>query len=234
MRELRPLTISNSIKSAPSVLLTPEMERFVFVQPLYPDFLLAQNLYTTIHKHFKVELLEAGVFKLKEIKYICANQPEGIIPVDDWMDCLWSTKRKFNRLVNPSAVFKMFLINLFFPLFSSTQKLLLPGRKDRFVVDAYPNLPKDGGIRFEVVDLNKLGVTKAEYKKLFRYIRKDLKRYLEEFDALHHENLYSDLKYQVSLYPSIRNQYWNELKQCFDADFRTFAHAEIENYLLKL
>ncbi|HLV41574.1 MAG TPA: hypothetical protein VKY37_04800 [Brumimicrobium sp.] len=234
MRELRPLTISNSIKSAPSVLLTPEMERFVFVQPLYQDFLLAQNLYTTIHKHFKIELLEAGVFKLKEVKYICANEPEGIVPVDDWMDCLWSTKRKFNRLLNPSALFKMFLINLFFPLFSPTRKLLLPGRKDRFVVDAYPNLPKDEGIRFEVVDFNKLGITKIEYKKLFRYIRKDLKLYLEEFEALHHENLYSDLKYQVSLYPSIRNKYWNELKQCFDADFKTFAFAEIENYLLKL
>jgi hypothetical protein len=38
----------------------------------------------------------------------------------------------------------------------------------------------------------------------------------------------------VSLYPSIRNQYWNELKQCFDSDFKTFAHAEIDNYLLKL
>ena len=234
MRELRPLTISNSIKSAPSVLLTPEMERFVFVQPLYQDFLLAQNLYTTLHKHFKIELLEAGVFKLKDIKYICANEPEGMISVDDWMDCLWSTKRKFNRLLNPSALFKMFLINLFFPLFSTTQKLLLPGKKDRFIVDAYPNLPKDGGIRFEPINLNKLGITKIEYKKLFRYIRKDLNRYLEEFDALHHEKLYSDLKYQVSLYPSIRNQYWNELKKCFDADFRTYAHAEIENYLLKL
>jgi hypothetical protein len=234
MRELRPLTISNSIKSAPSVLLTPEMERFVFVQPLYQDFLLAQNLYTTIHKHFKVESLEAGVFKLRDIKYICANEPEGIIPVDDWLDCLWSTKRKFNRLLNPSALFKMYLINLFFPIFSTTQKLILPGKKDRFIVDAYPNLPKDQGIQFEAVNLNELGVTKAEFKKLFRYIRSDLKHYLEEFDALNHENFYSDLKYQVSLYPSIRNQYWNELKQCFDSDFKTFAHAEIDNYLLKL
>ena len=234
MRELKPLTISNSIQSAPSVLLTPEMEKFVFIQPLYPDFLLAQSLFTIIHKHFKVEQLEAGVFKLKEVKYICAEEPEGIIQVDDWMHCLWSSKRKFNRLLNPSSLFKMFLINLFFPVFSTTQKLLLPGKKDRFVVDAYPHLPKEEGIRFEAVDLNKLGITQSEYKKLFRYIRKDLRPYLEEFDALHHENLYSDLKYQVSLYPSIRNQYWNELKQCFDPEFKTFAYAEIENYLLKL
>src|SRR5690554_7159179 len=97
MRELKPLTISNSIQSAPSVLLTPEMEKFVFIQPLYPDFLLAQSLFTIIHKHFKVEQLKAGVFKLKEVKYICAEEPEGIIQVDDWMHCLWSSKRRFNR-----------------------------------------------------------------------------------------------------------------------------------------
>jgi len=234
MRELRPLTISNSIKSAPSVLLTPEMERFVFVQPLYQDFLLAQNLYSTIHRHFKIELLEVGVFKLKDIKYICAKEPEGLIVVDDWLDCLWSTKRNFNRLLNPSALFKMYLVNLFFPIFSTTRKLIIPGKKDRFIIDAYPNLPKDSGIHFKAVHLNELGITKVEFKKLFRYIRKDLKQYLDEFNALHHENLYSDLKYQVSLYPTIRNEYWNELKKCFDADFKTFANAEIENYLLKL
>src|SRR5690554_5224440 len=97
MRELKPLTSSCSIQSGASVLLTIEMEKFVFIQPLYPDFLLAQSLCTIIHKHFKVEQLKAGVFKLKEVKYNYAEGPEGIIQVDDWMHCLWSSKRKFNR-----------------------------------------------------------------------------------------------------------------------------------------
>ena len=180
MRELRPLTISNSIKSAPSVLLTQEMERFAFVQPLSPDFLLAQNIYTAIHKHFKVESLEVGVFKLKGINYICAEEPEGLLVMDDWSDYLWSTKRKFNRLLNPSSLFKMYLINLFFPVFPHSKKLILPGKKDRFVVDAYPYIIKGEGINFKIVHLNELGLSKPEFKKLFKYMHKDLKLHYEE------------------------------------------------------
>jgi hypothetical protein len=234
MRELRPLTISNSIKSAPSVLLTPEMEKFSFIQPLNPDFILAQTIYTLIHKHFKVEMLEAGMFKLKEVKYLLAEEPEGVLNVDDWLDCLWTSKRKFNHLLNPNALFKMYLINLFFPLFSTTRKLMLPGKKDRFVMDAYPNLSKNEGIRFRPVNLNELGLTKVEFKKLFSYLHKDLAQIIDDFLVLHHDNLYKDLKYQVSLYPTIRNKYWNELKQCFEPEFKTYARAEAENYLLKL
>lgn len=234
MRELRPLTISNSIKSAPSVLLTPEMEKFVFVQPLNQDFILAQTIYSHIHKHFKVELLEAGMFKLKEVKYLLAEEPEGVLTVDEWMDILWNSKRNFNHLLNPSTLFKMHLINLFFPLFSSTRKLMLPGKKDRFVMDAYPSLSKKEGIQFQPTDFNKLGISKIEFRKLFAFIPNELEQVIDDFLILHHDNLYKDLKYQVSLYPSIRNKYWNELKQCFDPEFKTFARAEAENYLLKL
>jgi hypothetical protein len=234
MRELRPLTISNSIKSAPSVLLTPEMEKFVFVQPLNQDFILAQTIYTLLNKHFKVGMLEAGMFKLKEVKYLLAEEPEGVLNVDDWMDCLWASKRKFNHLLNPNTLFKMYLINLFFPLFSTTRKLMLPGKKDRFVMDAYPSLGGNKGIQFHPVNLNELGLNKAEFRKLLSYIQKDIGHIIDEFLVLHHDNLYKDLKYQVSLYPSIRNKYWNELKQCFEPDFKTFVIAEAENYLLKL
>lgn len=234
MRELKPLTVSKSIRSAPSVLLTQEMERFTFVQPLYPDFLLAQNVYTALHKHFKVEALEVGVFKLKGVNYICAEEPEGLLIVDDWSDYLWSTKRKFNRLLNPSALFKMYLINLFFPVFPTIRKFILPGKKDRFVVDAYPYLVKGKGICFKAVDMNSLGLFNPDLKKLFKYMHKDLRLYFEEFKVLHHEKLYTELKYIVSLYPSIRNEYWNELKRCFEADFKVYANAEVENYLLKL
>ncbi|PWH86914.1 hypothetical protein [Brumimicrobium oceani] len=234
MRELKPLTISNSIKSAPSVLLTPEMEKFSFIQPLYQDFVLAQTLYTTIHKHFKVEMLEAGMFKLKEVNYLLAEEPEGVLNVDDWLDCIWSSKRKFNHLLNPNVLFKMYLIDLFFPLFSKTRKLLLPGKKDRFVVDAYPIISKNEGVNFRPINFNDLGTNKVEFKKLFTYLLKDLPQIIDEFLVLHHDNLYKDLKYQVSLYPSIRNKYWNELKQCFEPEFKTYARAEAENYLLKL
>lgn len=234
MRELRPLTISNSIKSAPSVLLTPEMEKFVFVQPLNQDFILAQTIYTHIHKHFKVKTLEAGMFKLKEVKYLLAEEPEGILTVDEWIDFVWSSKRRFNFLLNPSDLFKMYLINLFFPIFSSTRKLILPGKKDTFVMDAYPNFTKKDGILFQPMDFNKLGITKIEFRKLFAFIPSELAQAIDDFLILHHDNLYKDLKYQVSLYPSIRNKYWNELKNCFDPEFKTFARAEAENYLFKL
>ncbi|PKR81719.1 hypothetical protein CW751_04110 [Brumimicrobium salinarum] len=234
MQELKPLTISNSILGAPSVLLTSEMERFVFVQPLNQTFLLTLGIYETLYKHFKIEKLPVGVFKLKDVNYLCAKQPEGLLEVDEWMDCLWTDKRKYNRLLNPKDLFKMFLINLYFPVFSSTKKMVLPGKKDRFIIDAYPIIEKDKGLFFKPKNANDLGINKGEFKRLFRYFRFDLPQIIAEFEELHHENLYTDLKYQVSLYPNIRNASWNELKKCFDTDFKTFAKAEIENYILKL
>ncbi|RFC53803.1 hypothetical protein [Brumimicrobium aurantiacum] len=234
MRELLPLTISSSISAKPSVLLTPEFEKFTFIQPLNSDFILAQTIYSLLHKHFKIETLEAGKFKLNQVNYLLAKEHEGIVNVDNWIDCLWTSKRKFNHLLNPDKLFVMYLVNLFFPVFGETKKLLLPGKKDRFVVDAYPILTNKEGIYFKTIDLNQLGITQFEFKSLFAYLRDDLPQILDDFSVLHHDNLYKDLKYQVSLYPSIRNKYWNELKKCFEPDFKTFAFAEVENYLLKL
>lgn len=234
MKELKPLTISNSVKSAPSVLLTPEMEKFVFVQPLTQEFILAQTIYTLIHKHFKIELLEAGIFKLKGVKYLCAAEPEGVLTLDEWQDYLWNAKRSFNHLLNPDSLFRMYLVHLFFPVFSNSRKMILPGKKDRFVMDAYPILEKGKGLHFEAVDFNKLKLSNIAFRRLFSYLHQDLFHVFDEFMVLHHDNLYKDLKYQVSLYPTIRNQYWNELKKCFDKNHITFAKAEVENYLLKL
>src|SRR5690554_3501816 len=132
MEELKPLTISNSLFSNPSVLLTPTFEKYVFVQPLSHEFLLTQSIYTLIHKHFKVELIKTGTFKLKGIKYLCAQEHDGAVKVDDWMNYLWSSKQKFNYLLKVESLFTMYLINLFFPIFNSTEKVLLPGKKDRF------------------------------------------------------------------------------------------------------
>lgn len=233
MRELKPLTISNSTKSAPSVLLTSEMKKFVFVQPVNPDLVLAQNLYSLIHKHFKVDVLAAGTFTLKGIKYMCSEAHQNMVDLEPSLDYLWSSKHNYNRLLNPSALFKMNLINLYFPIFK-TKKLLLLNKKDQFIVEAYPILNNGVGIYFEKVLPGDIELTKQGYMKLFRYMRKELRKYHEEFEAIHHETLYSSLKYQVSLYPEIRNQYWEEMKKCFEPDFRSDIHSEIERYILKL
>lgn len=234
MEQLSPYTIYNSINTNPSVLITDKMERFVFVQPLNPSFILAQNLYTLLHNHFKVSCLEAGTFTLKGTKYICAKEQDGVLEVDEWIGYVWTTKRKFNRLLNPSALFRMFLINLYFPIFQDSRKLVVLGKKDRFIADAYPVLSNEKDIFFREISLNKLGLSKVEFKALFRYMKSDLIKIWEDFKALHHENLYSDVKYQVSLYSAIRNQHWKEISYCFSKEYTTLADAQVEHYILNL
>jgi|SRR5690554_339821 len=233
MEELRPLTISNSTKSLPSVLLTSDMKKYVFVQPVQPSLILAQTIYSLLHKHFKVEALTAGTFTLKGVKYMCAEAHQDCIELKPWLDYLWTSKHNYNRLFNPTSLFRIYLINLYFPVFK-TKKLLVLNKKDQFVVEAYPILENKEGISFDPISIGNTDMTKQSYRKLFRYMRKELKKSLEEFEALHHDTLYTNLKYQVSLYPEIRNQHWGELKKCFDEGFKKDIKKEVEHYLMKL
>lgn len=233
MEELRPLTVSNSTRSLPSVLLTAEMKKFVFVQPVNSSLVLAQNIYSYIHKHFKIESLSVGTFTLKGVKYMCSEAHQDIVELNPWLDYLWNSKSHYNRLFNPTSFFRICLINLYFPVFD-TKKLLLLHKKDQFIVEAYPILKNGEGIFFRQKTLAETEMTRYGYRKLLRYMKNDLNKSLEEFEALHHDMLYTHLKYQVSLYPEIRNQYWEELKKCFNPDFRKSVHDEVRRYIAKL
>jgi hypothetical protein len=233
MRKLQPLTISKSIKDAPTVLLTPELEKFLFVRPLTKELLLAQAIYATIYHHFKVKIVPVGSFQMNGANYLCSKQFEGICQVEDWVDYLWTSKRSFKRLLNPQDLFQMYLIDLYFPVFKKTNKLLVADKKDRFIMEGYPQI-EEQGIVFQPSHVHKIGLNQAAFKRLFRFNKHKLILQLEEFETIHHQKLYSDLKYQISLYPEIRNQYWDELKKCFDQTYRTFVYAEVKNYLLKL
>lgn len=234
MKALKPLTISNSISDNPTVLLTSDFEKYVFVQTLEKEFMLAHTIYKTLHRHFKIELLQSGTFQLKGSKYFCTKKIEGSEEVQDWIGYMWSTKHSFNNLLNTGALFRMFLIDLYFPVFNPSKKIVVPGRKDRFVVEAYPELRDGGTIKFQQSNINKAGLTSVAFRNLFQYLGENIHTITENFEVLNHENLYMDLKYQVSLYPEIRNKFWDELKQCFEPSFLTYVKTDIQNYLLKL
>ncbi|HTO38779.1 MAG TPA: hypothetical protein VL021_10170 [Brumimicrobium sp.] len=233
MKELRPLTISNSVKNAPTVLLTDEMKKYFFIQPIVPYFMLAYNVYTLLFKHFKVETLEAGFFTLKGTKYLCAEGHEGIVEFSEWSDYLWNQKSGFNNLLNPELLFRILLVNLYFPLFK-TRIFLNLDKKDRFIVGAYPVLQKEKGIQFEENGASELDMTHPSIIKLLKYIKEDLAKYFEEFEVLVNDEIFIALKYQVSMYPEIRNQYWEEVKKCFEEDFRSENKRKVNELFLKL
>src|SRR5690554_7161901 len=164
MEELRPLTISNSTKSLPSVLLTSDMKKYVFVQPVQPSLILAQTIYSLLHKHFKVEALTAGTFTLKGVKYMCAEAHQDCIELKPWLDYLWTSKHNYNRLFNPTSLFRIYLINLYFPVFK-TKKLLVLNKKDQFVVEAYPILENKEGISFDPISIGNTDMTKQSYRR---------------------------------------------------------------------
>lgn len=231
MQVLNPYTISNSVKGRPSVLLTQNMEKFVFVRPIENEFMLAQNIYVLLHKHFKVDILDSGTFTIKGVKYLCAHQPEGILSINEWSTIKWHSKSEFNSLLNPHVLLKMFLINLYFPIFEETKKKVKMGKKDSFIADAYPVLQKDEGLRFNSSYLGQSELFNPDFIPFFKFIAPNIRKYIEEFQALNHENLYLEIKYQTSLYPTIRNKYWDEIKQCFSDDYKRVVNERVSRFV---
>jgi hypothetical protein len=75
---------------------------------------------------------------------------------------------------------------------------------------------------------------RIEVRRFFSFIESDLNEVIEEFLALHHDKFYRDVKYAVSLYPEERNRIWDEVKKCFDPQFRRFVRAQLDNYVMRL
>ena len=233
IQELKPLTISSSIRKNPTVLFTTELKQFLLYEPFNGENHIVAELYSFMMEHFKVELLRSGSFSLRGKKYLCCEEISGCIEVDSWLTYQWKKKRQFNRFIRPRALFDMYLFDMFFPVFGPSSKLIIPGKKDRFVAHAFPQKNK-GSIAFEPRDINSVGLNDPAMRMFFKHIKLYLNEYLEDFIALNHEKFRADIKYRVSLYPDHRNQYWNELSKCFEPSFRNYITANIENYILNL
>lgn len=233
MKELTPLTISNSLLGNPTVLLTDDLESYTLYKPLDDHLRATNEVLDFLYRHFKVNRLKVGVFVLKGKKYYCYQERDGKIEFNSWNSFLWDSKRKFNQFLSPKSLFYSYLIELYFPFFKGSKKCFFPERKNQFIVHPVPN-NNFASLSFCPTSPAKLGLTKGGVKSFFKYLKKDLVLHLEDFDALHHEKLKADLKYRISLYPEIRNQYWQEVQQCFDPEFKNYTRAELENYILKL
>jgi hypothetical protein len=233
MRELVPLTISNSILGDPTVLLTKDFETYTLYRPLDDHIRASNELLGFLYKHFKISRLKVGVFNLKGKKYYCYQELNGTADFDSWNAFLWDSKRKFNQFLSPKTLFFSFLVDLYFPLFNGSKRHILAGKKSHFAIHPVPN-NDFSEISFNPTAPAQLGMTIVGVSSFFKHMKNDLLVYLEDFEALNHEKLKADLKYRVSLYPEIRNIYWNEIQKCFDREFINYTRAEIENYILKL
>lgn len=234
MNALKPLTISKSTEGNPTVLLTDEYKSFLLYKPLDDHLLIGDNLFRFILKHFKVNTLQTGYFKMGDKSLFAIEQTDGTIAMDTWYAYLWENKRSFNQFLNPRIFFDSFLIDLFFPIWGgSSKKVVLPEKKN--IISVYP-VPANNfsGVAFEPVNFNQLGLNHYAYKRFLNYFKEDLMTYLNAFLVLHHEKFQSDMKFQLSLYHSLRNAYWDEIKPCFDPSFVQYTAASVKDYILRL
>lgn len=234
MEELHPLTISKSLKDAPSVLLTSDYRKFTIYGPISREIIVGNHLYTHLLRHFKFSKPEMGTFSIQNKKYLCIEKNSVLIPFDPWYDYLWETKLKFNQFLRPRTLFEMFLFELCFPIWGETlPKFIRTERKMRFSFSSLP-LNEFRNIQFSPLSLSQLGLDTPETRNFLSYIRDDLFMYVDDFFALHHEKFYLDIKYLLSLYPDMRNELWDQIKQCFEPDFIQFIRHQISQFIHRL
>jgi hypothetical protein len=232
MQELNPLTISTSKKNKASVLLTKDYKLYVLHQPYSAFNYVNTEIFTFISTHFKIKLFRTGTFSLKGIKYLCCEEIDGCTVFNDWLAFQWKSKRQFNRFIQPKSLFYMYLMDLYFPVFGVNEKWVIPGTKDAFARSPFPL--DNTKLLFKPIDINRSGLNSVEVKHFFRHVKYQLTSYLEDFLTLHHDKLRADIKYRISLYPALRNEYWNELQQCFQKEHKTYVTAMLKNYILQL
>jgi hypothetical protein len=234
MEELKPLTLSRSIVGAPSVLLTSDLRKFTIHSPLSREMVVGNHLLSLMSSHFKLAKPNLATFSLQGKRYLCIENCVDLNPFDVWYAYSWDSKQKFNQYFRPRTLFESFLFDMYFPLWGSPlPKYIHSDKKDRFGIGALPENDFDR-IIFQPLSLSQLGMDRIEIRRFFSFIESDLNEVIEEFLALHHDKFQRDVKYAVSLYPEERNRIWDEVKKCFDPQFRRFVRAQLDNYVMRL
>ena len=234
MEELRPLTISRSIKDAPTVLLTESKAPYLLYVPLNEHIIIQDTLLRLMCEHFKINRFRTGYFTLKNKKYYCVEEIQGVVDFSPWEEHLWLNKRRFNQFLKPSDFFKMMLIELFFPIFGGTlRKSIIPGVKNQAML--VPTSPgQSHAIQFEPTTLSKLQLNHPALRRFFSFCKEDIREAIVGFNLLNHDKFMMDLKYQLSFYPNWRNVYWDELKKCNDNTFLTYTSHVVWDYFHRL
>lgn len=234
MQALKPLTISRTLKNAPTVLLTEDLTPFVLYTPLNEHLLIQDALLKLMCDHFKINRFRTGFFAFQGKKYYCIEELDGVVDFSKWQEHLWSNKRRFNQFVEPTSFFKMTLLELYYPIFGSgLRKLIVPGLKNQGVLYPISTLQNDK-IRFNPTNFSKIGYTHPAFKRFFSWSKDEIKEVITSFKLLNHEKFLMDLKYQLSFYPKWRNVYWDELKKCAEHSFQTYTSSMALDYYHRL
>jgi len=235
METLHPLTISKSLTGQPTHLLTSDYRSFLLHCPLNQQVILTYRISQFIFNHFKIATRKNGVFSFQGKKYYCVEDIEGLYPFDDWYAYMWSSKKSFSQFLQPKNIFKLFLVDLFFPIFGAhTEKTFVGDKKYWFISTIYPNSDQRGLV-FNPPNLSQLGLDIPSFRSFFGNLQKqEITDALMEFKALFHEKFIVDVKYQISLFSEDRNSYWNEFKKCASVDYQNYVTNLMENYIAQL
>lgn len=234
LEDLKPYTISNSIKNAPTVLLTEEGKNYTLWSPITEDLKIIHYLREYCFAHFKMRSFETAKFSYKGQSFLCIEEEEATIEFDEWQVYLWESKRKFNQFLQPNALFVSFLFDTFFPLFGGRNTVLIvPGKKNSFRIHPVP-ANNYASFKFSPLNFSQSGLNIPSIKQFFSYQKAELDVVLEEFLALNDEKFQVNLKHQLSLFPSKRNAYWDELRKCFEPEFMNYTTALFKDFILHL
>jgi predicted Mrr-cat superfamily restriction endonuclease len=99
---------------------------------------------------------------------------------------------------------------------------------------SYDTLSFTEPIQFTPISINQSILSKPEIKKFISFKKREMHELVEAFEILHHDKLFADLKYQVSMSSSLRNSYWDELKKCLNADYKNYVFSTVKDYLMRI
>lgn len=234
MDVLKPLTISNSTRNLPTQLLTQDRDIYLLYTPLTEHTTFQNNVLKFLLNHFKISYLNTAVFTFKNKQYLCLEQRANSFVFSSFYHYLWKDKKAFNQFLNPEELMKISLINLLFPIFNAPIELSVINDKKLILSGSFDSMSFDDFIKFRSIGIHNTMLNSPEIKKFIAFRKREMNELVEAYEILHHEKLLTDLKYQVSMNSSLRNAYWDELKNCFDASFKNYVFSSLKDYLIRI
>jgi hypothetical protein len=234
MDVLKPLTISNSTRNSPTKLLTEDRKTYLLYKPINEHTFLQDNLLKFILSHFKVRCFNTAVFNYKNKQIFCLEQRPNSFVFSSFYHYLWRDKKSYNQFLNPEELLKINFINLLFPIFNAPVGVSILNDKKLVLTGTFDSMTFDDFIQFEPKNIQQTILNEPEVKKFVSYRKREMNELLEAYEILHHEKLMTDLKYKVSMNSTLRNAYWDELKNCFDSSYKSYVFSSVKDYLIRI